>query len=247
MRTRVPPPGTNVPADSYYQGRRRPRRRRPAAPPPAGAPMTTPSSMRSTAPGDKYSPPGGYNLPQSSIDRSKVTDPATGEVKAGGTAIARRSLAKPASGQSTVDTQLTAGKVTGAAAAGVAAAAGADGTPSADALAATTADNGAADKDAADASAAGSAETTDTPTRDGAALAFADTAERVEGEANGKGTQQSWSSGSARRGNLGCPHQHAPHRRHRRSRFGRRRFRLEYARCTSGGDANCCQRSCPKR
>ena len=111
MRTRVPPPGTNVPADSYYQGA--PAASAPPAsmPPPAGAPMTPPSSMPSS-PNDKYSPPGGYNLPQSSIDRSKVNDPATGEVKAGGTAIARRSLAKPAQGQSTVDTQLTAGRVT---------------------------------------------------------------------------------------------------------------------------------------
>ncbi len=57
---------------------------------------TMPSTMP-TNPGDKYSPPGGYNLPQSSIDRSKVTAPGSGEVKAGGTAIARRSLAKPGS------------------------------------------------------------------------------------------------------------------------------------------------------
>jgi hypothetical protein len=142
MRTRVPPPGTNVPADSYYQGA--PATSAPPAsmPPPAGAPMTTPSSMRSTAPADKYGPPGGYNLPQSSIDRSKVIDPATGELKAGGTAIARRSLAKPTRGQSIVDTQLTAGKVTTtnpeatavAAAAAGAATVGAQEMPAADSL-----------------------------------------------------------------------------------------------------------------
>jgi len=139
--------------------------------------MATPSSLR-TSPTDKYSPPGGYNLPQSSIDRSKVTDPATGEVKAGGTAIARRSLAKPVHGQSAVDTQLTAGKVMGAAAAtaGAAAATGdAAETAPAEALAASTPN---------DESAEPLTETAEEQPSSGAAMAFADAPEKSEAVAS---------------------------------------------------------------
>ncbi len=177
--------------------------------------MTTPSSMRSTAPGDKYSPPGGYNLPQSSIDRPKVSEPGTGEVKAGGTAIARRSLAKPARGQSTVDTQLTAGRVTGAGAAaaaagGVATAAGADETTPADSLAISAINHEALERDAA-----ASMEAADHKPSEGAAVAFADTPEATEGEASAEETRRGqpdgrvslastggWSSGTPTEQNL---------------------------------------------
>jgi hypothetical protein len=164
---------------------------------------------------DKYAPPGGY-LPQSSIDRSKVSDPATGEVKAGGTAIARRSLAKPTQGQSTVDTQLTAGKVTGAAAGVTAAAAAANGatatagageTPPADSVAATKLEKGPAES-VADASGDTSTETGDAQSSDGTALAFAETPDAADNEAavhetrSDEGDQREplasagWSSGS---------------------------------------------------
>jgi hypothetical protein len=189
MRTRVPPPGTNVPADSYYQGA--PATSAPPAsmPPAAGPPATTPSSMRTTPP-DKYGPPGGYNLPQSSIDRSKVSDPTTGELKAGGTAIARRSLAKPAHGQTTVDTQLTAAKVTGAttaagATAAAAATASAKETPAADSLATARPDEGS-DESSADAS----TEMADAQPSKGAAVAFADTPDATTNKPAGDENQQ---------------------------------------------------------
>ncbi|HEX4143561.1 MAG TPA: hypothetical protein VHY91_08515 [Pirellulales bacterium] len=211
MRTRVPPPGTNVPADSYYQGA--PATSAPPAtmPPPAGAPAAMPSSMRSQP--DKYAPPGGYNLPQSSIDRSKVNNPATGEVKAGGTAIARRSLAKPNHGQSTVDTQLTADKVTAptaaAAAAGATVATADQETPPADLLAAAKPEQ-SPPENAADASADSSTEMSDAQASDGAAVAFAETPDPAENEAaadetHGEEADQGtplahghqWSAGSA--------------------------------------------------
>jgi hypothetical protein len=112
MRTRVPPPGTAAPADPYYPGA--PMTTAPPAvsgPPPVTAPAAAPMSMPASTPlppNDKYSPRGGFNLPQSSIDRSKAIDPATGELKAGGTAIARRSRPKPVAGRAADDAQLAA-------------------------------------------------------------------------------------------------------------------------------------------
>ncbi|HEY1785876.1 MAG TPA: hypothetical protein VGG30_10020 [Pirellulales bacterium] len=217
MRTRVPPPGTNLPADSYYQGA--PATSAPPAgmAPPAGQPIA-PSAMPSSSP-DKYAPPGGYNLPQSSIDRSKVSDPATGEVKAGGTAIARRSLAKPARGQSSVDTQLTAAKVTGATAAAAAAAeatdtAGTGNTPPAAALAATQPEEAQAEN-SAETSAEASTEMAETQSSDGAAVAFDETPDAAHSEvaadeahAEKAGTQaplasaSQWSAGSPPEQNL---------------------------------------------
>ena len=125
MRTRVPPPGTNVPADPYYPGGATttapPATGLPPTPPPAVGPPSTMPAAPPAAPSDKYSPPGGYNLPQSSIDRSKVGAPAAGEVKAGGTAIARLSLAKTGGDASSDDGQLTATTATGTAMAAAAA------------------------------------------------------------------------------------------------------------------------------
>ena len=80
----------------------------PPTPPPAvGPPSTVPTST--PLPADKYSPRGGFNLPQSSIDRSKATSPVAGEVKAGGTAIARLSRPKTAATRPATDGQLAAG------------------------------------------------------------------------------------------------------------------------------------------
>ncbi|HTU27374.1 MAG TPA: hypothetical protein VMF30_18335 [Pirellulales bacterium] len=175
MRTRVPPPGTNVPADSYYQGA-------PAttAPPATMAPpAAAPSAVQPNQP-DKYAPPGGY-LPQSSIDRSKVVDPASGERKANSTAIARRTLMRPTRGQSTVDTELTAAKVTGgAAAAGVAStmAAGSESMPATNSVAVATSNNARA----ADVPAEGESEPRDAATNPAAQVAFADAPQEAERE-----------------------------------------------------------------
>jgi len=91
MSTTVPPPGTGQAAlpnpQPYY----------PTGPgAPAAAPLQTlPPASNPTAPpaGNKFSPPGGFNYPQSSLDRSKAVnpvDPASTEIRAGGTALARR-------------------------------------------------------------------------------------------------------------------------------------------------------------
>ena len=200
MRTRVPAPGTNVPADPYYPGGATstapPAAGLPPTPPPAvGAPSTVPTSTP-MPPADKYSPRGGFNLPQSSIDRSKAATPIAGEVKAGGTAIARLSRPKTGADTSGADGPL--------------AAAGAAATSTTTTAARPTAETVAGDSDSGpttlaasevasrpDSSAAGSAEN----------LAFADApaAAAAENESDRAGDDRSalvatagrWSSGGS--------------------------------------------------
>jgi hypothetical protein len=110
MRSRVAPPGTTLPAggapvDPYYNGTS-------GAAAPAGTPAAPIVTPVTPPPVDKYSPRGGFNVPQGSIDRTKAIDFAKpNEVKASPTAIARRSLSNPAGGRTQVDTQLTSAKM----------------------------------------------------------------------------------------------------------------------------------------
>ncbi len=125
MKSRVPPPGTTVPAgagaDPYYNGT-------PGTAPAAGVPVTPVAPVVPEAV-DKYSPRGGFNVPQGSIDRSKVIDPRGTEIRASATAITRRTLSTPLAGRSQVDTQLTSSKTGG----GVAREVPAQGEPTLDA------------------------------------------------------------------------------------------------------------------
>ena len=57
-------PGT---ADPYYSGAA-------GAGAPAGTPATAPGTAPPAMPVDKYSPRGGFNVPQGSIDRTKAID-----------------------------------------------------------------------------------------------------------------------------------------------------------------------------
>ncbi len=126
MRSRVPPPGTNLPpgtADPYYSG---------AAPAgtPAAAPVAAPPGT--TMPVDKYSPRGGFNVPQGSIDRTKAIDTMKAdEVRAGPASFARRASTKPLEESGSNDTHVAAASPTAAIASFTAVAAAAQSTAAA--------------------------------------------------------------------------------------------------------------------
>ncbi len=197
------------------KARRQPRHHRPVCRLPAST--RRPPARRSQggdarpddAPADRYAPPGGYNLPQSSIDRSKVSNPATGEVKAGGTAIARRSLAADSR---TIDRRYAVDRRQGnrppwqrRRLRRAAATAPLQESPPADSLAEPKPDNAPAET-SADSSADASTELADTQSSNGAAVAFADatnseaSADETGSDASDQGTPLAsapkWTSGA---------------------------------------------------
>ena len=102
MRSRVPPPGTTAApgADPYYNGAA-------GAAAPAGAPTTVPVVPPPTTPVDKYSPRGGFNVPQGSIDRTKAIDVLKpNEVRSSATSFARRAVSREPEDPASDNTQL---------------------------------------------------------------------------------------------------------------------------------------------
>ncbi len=102
MRSRVPPPGTTAApgADPYYSGAA-------GAAAPAGAPTTVPVVPPPTTPVDKYSPRGGFNVPQGSIDRTKAIDVLKpNEVRSSATSFARRAVSREPEDPTSDNTQL---------------------------------------------------------------------------------------------------------------------------------------------